>query len=420
MNQKLQPQKLQPVRGTHDNLPQECRKRRHIVETWRHVAATYGYGDIETPVFEMSEVFHRTLGDTSDVVNKETYTFVDRGGESLTLRPEFTASVVRAFITAGLTQDLPQKFFYYGPAFRYERPQKGRLRQFHQVGVELLGVVEPEADVEMIALAVQGLKSLGLGNKIELHLNTLGDAKSRADYREALVAYFTCHRDALSDDSKSRLEKNPLRILDSKDPNDKALAVNAPSMEAFMTSEAKAFFVRVTQGLDDLGIAYTLNSHLVRGLDYYNHTVFEFVASDGLGAQNTVLAGGRYDGLVEQMGGPEIAGVGFAAGLERLLALVDEALFPKAPACVAVVPVGEAAERAVWQLAQDLRNAGIVVDVAYRGNAGKRMKRADKIGAAFAIMLGDEELQSGTVALKELASGVQKTVPQAELINLLK
>ena len=413
-------QKLQPVRGTHDILPEESRKRRHIVDMWHKAAAVFGYGEIQTPVFEMTEVFHRTLGDTSDVVTKETYTFDDRGGESITLRPEFTAAVVRAFISAGLTQDLPQKFFYHGPAFRYERPQKGRLRQFHQVGAELLGAAEPEADVELIALAAHGLKALNLAGKVTLELNTLGDAQSRKNYREALVAYFSGHRDQLSEDSKNRLEKNPLRILDSKDPKEKPLIEKAPAMREFLTPEATQFFESVTKGLLALKIDFVINDRLVRGLDYYNHTVFEFVASDGLGSQNTVLAGGRYDGLVAQMGGPDIAGVGFAAGLERMLALVDEQAFPKAPACVAVVPVSDAATDAAWAIAQQLRDAGINVDMSYRGNVGKRMKRADKIGAAFAVMIGEDEIKTHSVALKNLATGQQQTVLQSELIKLLK
>lgn len=412
--------KLQPVRGTHDILPEESRKRRFIVDTWQRVAQAYGYGEIQTPMFETSEVFHRTLGDTSDVVTKETYSFTDRGGESLTLRPEFTAAVVRAFISEGLTQDLPQKFFYHGPAFRYERPQKGRLRQFHQVGVELLGAAEPEADVETIALAAQGLRTLGLLKKTTLQINTLGDAESRKNYRGALVEYFTGHRDALSEDSRARLEKNPLRILDSKDPQDKPLVAHAPSLHHFLTADAAQFYAAVNRGLGSLGIAVIQNPRLVRGLDYYNHTVFEFVAADGLGAQNTVLAGGRYDGLVAQMGGPEIPGVGWAAGIERMLALMDDAAFPPPASCVAVIPVGETTADAAWKLAQDLREAGIAVDMSYRGNVGKRMKRADKIGAGYAVMLGEDELKAHAVALKNLATGEQKIVPQAELITLLK
>jgi histidyl-tRNA synthetase len=413
--------KLQPVRGTHDILPAENRQRRYLGGVWRELAERYGFGEISTPVFEFTEVFHRTLGDTSDVVTKETYTFTDRGGESLTLRPEFTAAVVRAFLSEGsLANELPCKFFYHGPAFRYERPQKGRLRQFHQVGVELLGAAEPEADVEVIALAAQGLKALGLSDKVTLEINSLGDAQSRKAYREALVAYLSAHHGGLSEESRVRLEKNPLRVLDSKDEGDRTIVAGAPVLEAHFTAEAQAFYARVREGLERLGIAYTPNHRLVRGLDYYNHTVFEFTTTQ-LGAQGTVLAGGRYDGLVAMMGGGDVPGVGWAAGVERMLALVDfanvAAVNPPAP--VAVVPIGEAAEREAWVLAQQLREAGFAVDVAYKGNAGKRMKRADKIGAQAALMLGDDELAQGTVALKILATGEQKTVARSALAGEL-
>lgn len=419
--------KLQPVRGTHDILPRECRARRHIVDTCRHIAETYGFGEIQTPVFEYSEVFHRTLGDTSDVVTKETYTFTDRGGDSLTLRPEFTAGVVRAFLSEGLQNALPVKFFYAGPAFRYERPQKGRLRQFHQIGAELLGVPDPQADVEMIALACHFLKALGLADHVTLEINTLGDAESRLRYRDAIVNYFTAHKDKLSEDSCLRLERNPLRILDSKDPQDRALIANAPEMIEFLTESAKEFYKRVRQGVDMIAMSahrkmpYILNPALVRGLDYYNHTVFEFT-TDRLGAQGTVLAGGRYDGLVETMGGPATPGIGFAAGVERLLALMEVGgyVFPPAPAPVAVVPVGEVAESAARQLAQELRWAGIPTDIAYRGNVVKRMKRADKIGAAVAVMIGEEEMRGNTVSCKDLRTGEQKAVALSLLIPELK
>ncbi len=410
--------KLQPVRGTHDIMPAESARRRALADAWARVAGLYGYGGIDTPIFEQTEVFHRTLGDTSDVVTKETYTFTDRGGDSITLRPEFTAAVVRALISESLTQDLPQKFAYHGPAFRYERPQKGRLRQFHQVGAELLGAAEPEADVESIALAWHFLKELGLEKKVRLELNSLGDAASRDAFRAALVKYFTGHREKLSEDSKTRLLKNPLRILDSKDPGDQALIKNAPSYDACLTPDALAFKKSVTEGLKVLGIPYTLNSRLVRGLDYYTHTVFEFVADDGLGSQNTVLAGGRYDGLVALMGGPDVPGVGWAAGVERLLALSEIAAL--APRLVTVIPVSDAQETAAWKLAGELRAAGIAVDMAYKGNVGKRMKRADKIGAKAAIMLGEDEVKAGAASLKILATGEQKTLPLAQLIPALK
>jgi histidyl-tRNA synthetase len=416
---------LQPVRGTHDILPEESRKRRFIVESALSLAENYGYGEISTPVFEFSDVFHRTLGDTSDVVTKETYTFTDRGGESLTLRPEFTAGVARAFISGGMQQDLPCKFFYYGPAFRYERPQKGRMRQFHQLGVELLGAAEPQADIEVIALAWQLFGKLGLQKHVVLEINTLGDAASRAAYRAALVEYFSAHKAELSEDSQIRLEKNPLRILDSKDEGDKKITANAPTMQEHFTEEARAFFAAVCAGLDRLGIPYKHSARLVRGLDYYNHTVFEFT-SDLLGAQSTVLAGGRYDGLISTMGGPATPGVGWASGIERLLMVVDfDSLSGYAAQTrpVALVPLGDAANGALQELAYRLRGAGLAVEMAYSGNLGKRMKRADKRNACIALIMGDNELERKVVQYKVLDSGEQKelslTEVEAELLAAL-
>jgi histidyl-tRNA synthetase len=415
--------KLQPVRGTHDVLPQESRERRFIAETARGVAGRYGFGTIELPIFEFSDVFHRTLGDTSDVVTKETYTFSDRGGESLTLRPEFTASVVRAFISNGLQEQLPCKFFYHGPAFRYERPQKGRLRQFHQVGAELLGVAEPAADVEMIALGMDCLGALGLKEKVRLEINTLGDKESREAYRRALVEYFLAHATQLSQDSRMRLERNPLRILDSKDEGDRTLIAGAPKLDAHFTPEARAFFASVRAGLDALGIAFHLNERLVRGLDYYNHTVFEIVATEGLGAQGTVLAGGRYDGLVEMMGGNATPGIGWAAGVERLHALVDfkaHACFIPSPRPVVIIGMGDAAEMMAMKLAHDLRKESFVVELTYRGNMAKRMKRADKLHACAAVIIGDDELRAGEVTLKDLDKGEQQRIKPAALPAALR
>jgi histidyl-tRNA synthetase len=408
--------KLQPVRGTHDLLPEESRRFRHVVDTARGVAARYGYGEIMTPVFEFSEVFHRTLGDTSDVVTKETYTFNDRGGESLTLRPEFTAGVARAFISGGLQNELPLKFFYAGAAFRYERPQKGRMRQFHQIGAELLGVDSPLADIETIALAYQVLGSLGLRDKVKLEINTLGDAQSRANYRDALVTYFKAHEAKLSEDSKARLARNPLRILDSKDEGDRKIIADAPRMEAHMTQSASDYFKAVLDGLVGLGIVYSLNSRLVRGLDYYNHTVFEFT-TDQLGAQGTVLAGGRYDGLIELMGGPATPGIGWAAGIERLMALADIPVAAVRP--VALIPLGEAAEKEAMKSAYGLRNEGYAVDLAYKGNLGNRMKKANRANASVALIFGDNELAKQVVTFKDMATGEQKEVPLSALMSEL-
>lgn len=415
-------QALQPVRGTHDLLASDCAAHQQVALTAQAIAARYGYQRLDTPIFEFSEVFHRAVGDTSDIVTKETYTFTDRGGESITLRPEFTAAVVRAFISNKLTQELPFKAFYHGPAFRYERPQKGRLRQFHQIGAELLGAAEPSADVEMIALGMHTLEALGLKDAVVLTINSLGDLGSRAAYREALVGYLAAHRDDLSEDSKMRLEKNPLRILDSKDAGDRAILENAPTLHHYFNEESQQHFDAVKRGLDALGIAYQVSEQLVRGLDYYSHTVFEIVTTQ-LGAQGTVLAGGRYDGLVELMGGPATPGIGWAAGVERLVALMEEVgSLPKlAPvADFAIVPMGDAAEVAALALAQGLRHAGYKVELAYKGKPGKRLQRADKLGATVALMLGDDELAARTVTIKNLKSGDQQTVAQDDLFSTLR
>ena len=409
---------LQPVRGTHDILPEESRIRRFIVNQALEIAERYGYGEISTPIFEFSDVFHRTLGDSSDVVSKETYSFEDRGGESLTLRPEFTAGVVRAFLSNGLQQNLPCRFAYHGPAFRYERPQKGRQRQFHQLGMECIGVADALADVETIALAWDVLGALDLQSSAVLELNSLGDSESRDAYRTALVEYFTAHKEQLSDDSKIRLEKNPLRILDSKNEGDKALIANAPQMHDSFTQEANEFFAKVKSGLDALAIPYNLNQRLVRGLDYYTHTVFEFTC-DRLGAQSTLLAGGRYDGLVKMMGGQPTAGIGWAAGMERLL-IAMEMEVPQSSRPVALIPLGDAAQARTITLAHELRQAGISVTQEANGNMGKRMKKADKANARSAIIFGDEELPSGKAQLKKLDSGEQVEVPFDQLVTVLK
>lgn len=405
-------QKLQPVRGTHDLLPDELRRHHAVANKARAIVGRYGYEEIATPIFEFTEVFQRTLGDTSDVVSKETYSFTDRGGESLTLRPEFTASIARSFITNGLKDQVPLKYFYYGPAFRYERPQKGRQRQFHQIGAELLGVPEPQGDVELISMAAHLLESLGLGEKVKLELNSLGDAESRNAYRTALVEYLYDHRTNLSEDSQKRLELNPLRILDSKDAGDKKIIEHAPSNSAYFSNAAADFFAKVKEGLALLGISFYLNPRLVRGLDYYSHTVFEFT-TEALGAQNTVLAGGRYDSLIAMMGGPDTAGSGWAAGVERLVALAETDVQRTRP--LALIPMTQEAESASLKIADSLRRDGFCVELGYRGNASKRMKRADKLGARAALMLGEDELKSHSVTIRDLDSGTQTQVPQAEL-----
>ena len=407
---------LQPVRGTRDILPDEMRRHRVVVETARAVAARYGYHEMSTPVFEFTEVFKRTLGETSDVVTKEMYTFAIGEGEEVTLRPEATAGVARALISGGLTQSLPLKVFYTGPMFRHERPQKGRYRQFHQIDVELLGVAEPLADVEVIALGADILAALGLGEHTTLELNTLGDPESRKAYRAALVDYFSAYRDELSDDSRDRLTRNPLRILDSKDKGDRRLVADAPLFGDYLNQQSQDFFAKVLEGLDLLGIGYTLNDRLVRGLDYYTHTAFEFTTT-ALGAQGTVLAGGRYDGLVETMGGPSVPGIGWAAGVERLSLLLAEP--PLAPRPIAVVPVGEAALPTAMRVTQDLRRAGFVVELGYSGNLKKRLQRANKLNARAALLFGDDELAAGSATLRDLDSGEQELVSLSSLAERL-
>ena len=401
-------QSLQPVRGTHDLYGETGRRHRHVVETARNVAEGYGYDEISTPIFEFSDVFKRTLGDVSDIVTKEMYSFSDRGGEELTLRPEGTAGVCRALVSNGLTQSLPLKFFYSGPMFRYERPQKGRMRQFHQIGVELLGVAQPLADIEVIALGARILNRLDIRGRTTLEINTLGDSESRDAYRTALVDYLTPQINFLSPDSRTRLERNPLRILDSKDKEDREIVAGAPLFTNFLNDTSRDFFAAVTGGLDRLGIEYTINPRLVRGLDYYCHTAFEFT-TEALGAQGTVMAGGRYDGLIELMGGPAVPGVGWAAGIERLAMLADAPAAAARP--IAVVPVGVDAEGAALALAERLRRAGFMVDLGYSGNLSKRMKRANKIAAAAALILGEDEMKRGSVMLRDLDSGEQAEMP---------
>ena len=402
---------LQPVRGTQDILPEVARRHRRVVESARAAAELYGFAEIATPIFEFTEVFARPIGEHTDIVAKEMYTFNDRGGAEVTLRPENTAGVVRALISNGLAQSVPLKFFYSGPMFRYERPQKGRYRQFHQIGVELIGVAQPQADIEVIALGSRILDALGVGERVVLELNTLGDPESRAGYREALVHYFSARVSELSEDSCQRLERNPLRIFDSKEEIDQRVARYAPAFADYLNAESRRFFDRVRAGLDRLGINYRLNPHLVRGLDYYTHTAFEFVTTD-LGAQGTVMGGGRYDGLVELMGGPALPGVGWAAGIERLAMLIAA---PPPPRSVALVPIGEAGEIAALKLAEDLRDRGFAIDLGYSGNIARRLRRANRINAFAAVLLGEDELARGVATLRNLGNGMQSAVPLAEL-----
>lgn len=408
---------LQPVRGTKDLIGIDAALYRKVVDTAYGIALNYNFQEIHTPIFEFTDVFKRTLGETSDVVSKEMYTFEDRGGESLTLRPEGTAPIIRAIISNGLTQSLPLKLFYAGPMFRYERPQKGRQRQFHQIGAELIGPKTPLADVEVIALGYDILKALGLEKKVVLNINTLGDVESRAAYRTALVRYLDAYKNDLSEDSKTRLDRNPLRILDSKDKNDQRIIQDAPLFQDYLNIESRTYFDWILAYLTDLNIPYILNQKLVRGLDYYCHTAFEFVTME-LGAQGTVMAGGRYDGLMAQMGGPKTSAIGWAAGIERLsLMLNKDAIILKK--LITIIPTSEAEESAALKLLIELRQAGLCVDIGYSGNISKRLKKASQSNSMVAIIIGDNEIASNTAQVKFLQTSTQEIIKLSELTHFL-
>ncbi len=409
---------MQPVRGTHDLLPDEFRRFAHVVDTAREVARLYGYREMATPIVEFTELFARGIGETTDVVSKEMYTFSDRGGESLTLRPEYTAGICRAFISNGeLAQQLPLKIFAAGPMFRYERPQKGRQRQFHQIDLEVLGAPEPGADIEVISVAADILDRLGILDRCVLKLNSLGDPESRAAYRKVLVDYYSAHVDKLSEDSRDRLQRNPLRILDSKDEGDKRINASAPSFADHLNQASRDFFDAVKAGLAALGIPFEVDPGLVRGLDYYTHTAFEFVTTH-IGAQGTVLGGGRYDGLIAELGGPPTAGIGWAGGIERLMMLASE---PRAlPRPVVIAPLGAAAETKALAIGRALRRAGIAVEQDYRGNMKRRMQRANKVHARAAIIIGDDELTKGVAQVKDLDTQEQREVAFDKLVDALK
>lgn len=407
----------QRIRGTQDIFGEDERRFARVLDAFDRVRRLYCFQRLEIPVFEATAVFARSLGETTDVVSKEMYTFEDRGGDSITLRPEFTAGIARAYITNGLQQHAPLKLASAGPVFRYERPQKGRFRQFHQIDAEVIGAAEPAADVELLTLADQLLRELAITDGVTLQLNTLGDAETREAWRAALVSHFEKHRGDLSQDSQERLDKNPLRILDSKDLRDREIADNAPAIDGYLTSEAGSFFSAVTCGLDAAGVSWTRNGRLVRGLDYYRHTAFEFV-TDRLGSQGTVLAGGRYDGLIGALGGPETPGVGWAAGIERLAMLLAEPA--KVTIDAVIVPLGEAASARAQGLLAELRRAGITVDMAFKGNMKKRLSKADALGARYALILGDDEILKGVAAVKNLGAGTQQEVPLATLAAALR
>ncbi len=409
--------KIQRPRGTQDMIGEAVERFDHVVRTFDRVRRLYGFGRVEVPVFESTSVFARGLGETTDVVSKEMYSFEDRGGDGLTLRPEFTAGIARAYVENGWQQLAPMKVATWGPLFRYERPQKGRFRQFHQLDAEVLGAGEPAADVEVIALAQQLLEELGVADRVVLQLNTLGDAETRGAWRAALVAHFSAHLDVLSAESRERLAKNPLRILDSKADSDRALVADAPRIDDFMTAEAGAFFEAVMRGLEASGVAFVRAPALVRGFDYYRHTAFEFV-TEALGAQGTVIGGGRYDGLIGMMGGPETPAVGWAGGIERLALLSG---LPNALGMqVAVVAADAAGEDAALRLLAGLRRAGISAEQGWRGNLKKKMERAGKAGVRLVLLVGSDEMAAGEATLKDMSSGEQRRVALGEAVTAVK
>jgi histidyl-tRNA synthetase len=377
----------QAVRGTQDMFGETEERFAHVVATFERVRRLYGFKGLQLPVIEPTAVFSRSLGEATDVVSKEMYSFEDRGGDSITLRPEFTAGIARAYLTNGWQQFAPMKLSVHGPLFRYERPQKGRYRQFHQIDAEIIGAAEPSADVELLVMADQLLKELGINDGVTLQLNTLGDTPSRDAWRAALVGYFNDHKGALSEDSLARLEKNPLRILDSKDPKDRPIADAAPVIDDYLSGEAQDFFGTVTAGLDAAGVAWTRNAALVRGLDYYRHTAFEFV-TDRLGAQGTVLGGGRYDGLIENLGGPATPAVGWAAGIERLGMLIDAV--PTQQIEAMIVLENDAGLGYAFALLRQLRQAGISADMIATGSPKKRYDKAVKQSPAAILRVNED------------------------------
>ncbi|MEM6253004.1 MAG: histidine--tRNA ligase [Cyanobacteria bacterium P01_D01_bin.156] len=409
---------IQPLRGTRDILPNEISVWQHVEATAQDILQRAAYREIRPPMFEQTELFARGIGEATDVVGKEMYSFEDRGGRSITLRPEITAGLVRAFISNKLFADGGvQRLWHAGPAFRYERPQKGRQRQFHQLDVEILGSRDPRADVEVIAIANDILTTLGL-KSLRLDINSVGQGEDRQNYREALINYLTPYKDDLDPDSQDRLTRNPLRILDSKNSRTQEIVKDAPNLLDHLSDDSQRHFDHVQQQLSALDIPFTINPRLVRGLDYYTHTAFE-IMSDDLGAQATVCGGGRYDGLVQQLGGPDVPAIGFAIGLERLTILLQQLQTIPAPELdFYLVSRGENAEPAATVLAQQLRHQGFSVEIDLSGSAfGKQFKRADRSGAIGCLILGDAEADNQSVQLKWLSSGEQSELSQADLIS---
>jgi histidyl-tRNA synthetase len=409
---------IQALRGTRDILPEEVRYWQWVEAIARQILSRAAYQEIRPPIFEQTDLFERGIGEATDVVGKEMYTFLDKGERSVTLRPEGTAGVVRAFIEHGLhAQGGVQRLWYIGPMFRYERPGAGRQRQFHQIGVEVIGSADPRADAEVIAIATDILQALGLKN-LRLDINSVGNSDDRPRYRGALVDYLTPYKDELDPDSQERLTRNPLRILDSKDKRTQEIVAQAPSILDYLSEGSKRHFEQVQQLLSDLGISYQLNPCLVRGLDYYTHTAFEII-SDDLGSQATVCGGGRYDGLVEELGGSSTSAVGWAIGLERLIILLQQNQeSPRQRLDFYVVSRGDAAEAQALKLSQQLRQAGFSVELDLSGSAFKKQfARADRSGAVACLILGDEEAQTQTVKLKWMASKEQSAIAIADLLE---
>ncbi|MCL4792885.1 MAG: histidine--tRNA ligase, partial [Gammaproteobacteria bacterium] len=416
-------EKIQAIRGMGDVLPPDSALWQHVEATIRNVLIDYGYQEIRVPIVERTELFKRSIGEVTDIVEKEMYSFDDRNGMSITLRPEATAGIVRACMEHGLLRNQRQKFWSTGPMFRYEKPQKGRYRQFHQFDVEALGFTGPDIDAELIIMLARIWRLLRIEH-VSLQINTLGTAESRVQYRADLSAYFRSHFEQLDEDSRRRLERNPLRILDSKNPDLQALIAGAPQLTRYLDGESEAHFNGLRTLLDDAGVPYVVNPRLVRGLDYYGRTVFEWV-TDRLGTQGAVCAGGRYDGLVEHLGGEPTPAIGFAIGLERLVELYALAGLgaPPRPPDVYVVAVGEAATRSAFRIAESLRDGAAPLRVETNCGGGgfkSQMKRADRSGATVAVLLGEDEVASGTAVVKPLRTELeQTTVPMAGLADAI-
>ncbi|KGY12492.1 histidinol dehydrogenase [Vibrio tubiashii] len=415
--------KIQAIRGMNDCLPTQSPLWQKLENTVKNVISAYGYNEVRMPIVEMTHLFSRAIGEVTDVVEKEMYTFEDRNGDSLTLRPEGTAGCVRSCIENSLINRDEQRLWYMGPMFRHERPQKGRYRQFHQCGVEVFGLDGPDVDAELIMMTARLWRELGIDKHVRLELNSIGSLEDRANYRTALIAFLEQHIDVLDDDCKRRMHTNPLRVLDTKNPDVQAILGDAPRLSDYLGEESKQHFAGLCELLDAAGIEYTVNERLVRGLDYYNRTVFEWI-TESLGAQGTVCGGGRYDGLVEQLGGKATPAVGFAMGLERLVLMLEtlELTEVRRSVDVYMVTAGEGTMLAGMKLAESLREqvAGLRVMSHFGGgNFKKQFKRADKVGAAVALVLGENEVADNTVVVKDLIGGTQETMSQADVITKL-